>query len=492
MRNFKRFTAIVLTIALTLSVFYTSTFAADTQTQGNNINADYLESVKELIEQNYSGSITEEDLNKPTVKEMFDSLDDYSTFFSPEEYSSFYSSLEGSVEGVGISVHQIDKYLTIMKVFAGSPAKKAGILSGDKIVEVNGESVAGQQIEDVVGKVKGLAGTTVKLGISRQGVKDIITFKMERAQVTIPSVSYEIRGDIGYILIDSFAANAYSGVAEALKIFDSKKITNVVLDLRNNPGGYVDQAIQVAKSFVPKGLITKLDYKNEAFKDEAYYSALVKTKYKLAVLVNENSASASEILTGAIKDTKAGIVIGTKTYGKAKVQSSFPILSPEAYERLNKDKENKSVNVSDFYFALQSDILGWGKMTIGLYYTPSGECIDLKGIEPNVKVQNTSPSGIQVNLVEPMTATVKPGLGTQYVDVFNTECILKLLKYDVGTPDFTLDKKTFAAIKKFQKNSKVYSYGVLDFTTQKLLNKQLDKLKQTQDKVYAKAVELLK
>jgi len=492
MKNFKRFTAGVLAIALTFTVFCNSAFAADTQTQENSINADYLKEVMELIQQKYNGNITEKDLLESTIKGMFGSMDQYTMFLNQDEFNSFYGSLEGAVEGVGVQVQFADNYVVVMKVFPDSPAQNAGILTGDKIVEVNGESVVGKQLEDVITKVKGPAGTTVKLGMLRQGIKDILTLEMERAQVTAPSVKYEVRGDIGYIQIDSFALNAYSGVAEALNFFDGKRITKVVLDLRNNPGGYVDQAVAVAKRFVPKGLITKLDYKDASTQDEAYYSTLEKTKYKLAVLVNENSASAAEILTGAIKDTKAGVIIGTKTFGKAKVQDAIPILTPEAYERLNKDNENKSVNVYDFINVLDSDVLGYSKMTVGLYYTPNGECIDLKGIEPNVTVQATSPSGIQVNLLEPVTVTVKPSLGTQYMDVLYAECILKLLKYDVDTPDFTLDKKTFAAIKKFQKDSKVYSYGVLDYTTQKLLNDKLAALKQTQDAEYAKAVELLK
>jgi len=510
MKHLKRFTAIVLAIALTFTVFGTSVFAVDkqtstdtqtstdiqtsteTQAQENSVNSDYLKSVMELIQQKYKGDITEEDLNKPTVKEMFEALDDYSIFFSPSEFNSFYSSLGGSVEGIGVQVGLVDKYVSVWKVFTGSPAQRAGILSGDKIAEVNGESVVGQKLEDVIGKVKGPAGTPVKLGILRQGAKDIIILEMNREQVAVPSVKYEIRGNIGYILIDSFASNANSGVSEALSFFDGKKITKVVLDLRNNPGGYVDQAVEVAKRFVPKGLITKLDYKDETFKDEEYYSTLEKTKYKLVVLVNENSASAAEILTGAIKDTKAGVIIGTKTFGKSKVQSFVPILSQEAYERLNKDNINKTVDASAFNNALVTDLVGYGKMTMGMYYTPNGDSIDLKGIEPNVKVQATSPSGIQVNLLEAMSTTVKPSLGTQYMDVFYAESVLKLLKYNVDTPDFTLDKKTFAAIKKFQKDSKVYSYGVLDFCTQKLLNKQLNTLKQKQDSVYAVAVGLLK
>lgn len=490
MKKFTRFTGILLALMLMLTIFSGNTFAADVQPG----SAQYLQDVRKLINQKYNGVIDEEALSKAaSINEMFELLDDYSGFYTPEEYNSMMSSLEGSVEGVGIGVDYDGKYVSVLKVYDNSPAKKAGVLPGDKIAQVNGVPVSGKPMEDVISMVKGLAGTTVKVGFIRQGVKDLITLEMERARVDIPSVHYEIRNNTGYIYIITFSSNAYRGVTEALKYFDGKKITKVILDLRNNPGGYADQAAKIARYFVPKGLITTLDYKDEADPDISYYSDLEKPKYKLAVLVNENSASASEILTGAIKDTNAGIIIGNKTFGKAKVQLSFPILTNEAYDRLNQGMEHTSVNAFEIPDAFPSDLLGWGKMTIGLYYTPNGTCIDLKGIEPDVKVAEPKDENhIPVNMVEPLTAAVKPSLGALYTDVFYAECILKLLQYDVDKPDRNLDKKTFEAIKNFQKDNKLYSYGVLDFSTQRLLNEKLADLKVSRDAAYAKAVQLLK
>lgn len=481
----------LLALTMLLTLFGGNAFAAETPA---DTSAQYLQEVRNLINLKYSGAIDEDALHKTTdIKAMFELLDDYSVFYTNDEYSSVVESLGGSVEGVGIGVDYDGKYVRILKVYANSPAQKAGVLMGDKIAQVDGEAVAGKSMENVISKVKGKPGSKVKIGFLRQGVKDIVTLEMERALVDVPCVSYEIRDNIGYIDIETFSNNAYSGVAEALKYFDGRKVTKVVLDLRNNPGGYVDQAVEVAKQFVPKGLITKLDYKDEAIEDMTYYSTLEHPKYTLAVLVNENSASASEILTGAIKDTHAGVIVGNKTFGKAKVQSFFPILSNEAYDRFNKDREVKSVDAFSFPDAVINDLLGWGKMTIGLYYTPDGECIDLKGIEPDVKIAEPAAEDyIPVNQVESMTVTVKPALGTEYMDVFYAECVLKLLQYDVDKPDMTLDKKTFEAIKKFQKDNKVYSYGVLDFCTQKLLNGKLASLKASQDAVYAEAVRLMK
>ncbi|EPR13738.1 S41 family peptidase [Ruminiclostridium papyrosolvens] len=488
MNKLKRITGIFLAISISMTVFTSAVFAADSK----STDGEYLQSVIDLIKQKYNGNITDDELLQGALKGMFDTLDQYSAYYTPEEFEEFYGSLEGAVEGVGISIELIDKNLIINKVFANSPAKKAGVLSGDRIVQVNGESVQGKELNEVVSKIKGTAGTKVKLGLMRQGTKNMITLEMSRAQVDLPSVHYEIRGNIGYILIDSFSQNTSKGVSEALGYFDSKKITSVVLDLRNNPGGYLDQAIAVAQNFVPKGIITTLDYKDSSMEDKKFYSELEKIKYKLAVLVNENTASAAEILTGAIKDTKAGVVIGCKTFGKAKVQESLPILSDDAYDKFNDGSDKKSANAYDFN-SYTTDLSGWAKMTIGLYYTPNGNCIDLKGIEPDIQVKDLTLSGIRVNLLEPMSLTVKPSLGTHYYDVLNAECALKLLKYNIGTPDYILDAKSVEAIKKFQKSNKLSSSGILDFTTQRLLNTKMSEIKQKQDAVYSRAVsELLK
>lgn len=481
----KKLISLAVAVIMLLTVFTTTSFAATTQ----DSNGEYLQQVMKLIEEKYNGTVDEEELVNSSVKAMFNTLDQYSTFYSAQEFDEVYGTLEGEVEGIGIQVEKQGDYIAILKVYTGSPAQKSGLLTGDRIAEVNGKSVKGLELEEVIGLVKGQAGTTVKVGILRQGSEKIATYSMKRAQITIPSVFYEIRGTTGYMKIDSFVSNTATEVREAVNYFDDNRVKNVVLDLRDNPGGLVDQSVEVAKMFVPKGLITTLDYKDPSEVDEKYYSTLDKVKYNLAVLVNENTASASEILTGAIRDTKAGVVLGTKTFGKAKVQSFIPILTPEAYARLNEASADKTVNALEVD-AYETDLLGWAKMTIGLYYTPNGECIDLKGINPDIEVQEAGQE-IPVNQLEKLTVTVKPALNTQYLDVLNAECILKLLNYDVDAPDMTLDQKTFQAIKKFQKDQKVYSYGVLDFTTQKLLNLELKKLQETSDAVYVKAVQEL-
>ncbi len=510
MTQLRRFTALILALAIVFAFLSTGALAAENQpdnhiqvadryqptgqTQSTDRN-EYLDSVRALIKEKYSGDIPEEALNKATnLKDMFGLLDDYSGFLTPEEFNSFIASLSGSVEGIGVLANHEEKskYIIIDRVYKNSPAWKAGVLPGDRIAEINDEPVVGKPFDEAMDMVKGAAGTKVKLGLLRQGEKNTITLEITREKIDIPTVHYEIRGNIGYLQINTFSANTSSGVATALEYFDSKKITRVIMDLRNNPGGYFDEAVEVARYLVPKGVITKLDYKDETEPDQTFYSSRIKLKYKLAVLVNENSASSSEILTGAIKDSKAGIIVGTKTFGKAKVQSFFPLFNEEAFKTFNYNNEIKKVNAFDFtYYPMDNEIVGWAKMTVGLYYTPNGQCIDLNGIEPNVKVAEDA-TVIPVSLLEPLTETVKPKLGTTYLDVFYAEAILKHLNYNVDPPDRVLDKKTVAAIAEFQKNNKLYSYGVLDFSTQRLLNYKLAEMKQSKDPVYIMAAKLIK
>ena len=456
-------------------------FATDTATVG-----DYLQGIIDIIKQKYNGDITDQELISAAIKGMVESLDPYSTYFTQEEFDAFYNTFQGSVEGIGVQVVQDGDYILVVKPFPDSTALKAGILPGDKIFEVDGINVVGQKIDDVVSKIKGTAGTKVKLGILRFGTKRYI--EVVRAQISVPSVSSYIRGDIGYIRIDSFTETTSMGVNQALSSFDKKKITKVVLDLRNNGGGLVDAAVSVAQNFVPKGVVTTLKFKDPSQKDTTYTSSLEKLKYKVAVLVNQNSASASEILTGAIKDTKAGVVIGTKTFGKSKVQTFTPIITDEAFNKYNVDGKLALDPYVNGHF---SNIGGWIKLTTGMYYTPNGQSIDLKGIEPNIKVDNYKIETIDVNSIEQLTASKPLSLNAQSMDVLNAEAILKLSGYNVDTPDVKLDSKTAEAIKKFQKESKININGKLDITTQQLLNNKLNALVLKIDTQYARAVQEL-
>lgn len=490
--NKKLMKIIILVYVVAFLLFYNAAMAAEVQSKEDK-DLEYLRSVMDMIKEKYNGEVTDEQLIEGALKGMFNSMDQYTVYYNSEESKQFFDEKEGNYEGIGVSINKVDDYIMVVKVFNSSPAERAGIVSGDKIVAADGKSLVGVSVDEAVARIKGEAGTEVTLEILREGQNETISVKVERDHIKIIPVTYEISGDIGYIKLDTFNANADEFMTKALEEMDKKNIKKIILDLRDNPGGDLNQAVAVAKKFVPEGLITKLDFKSEQMEDEEYYSDLKKTKYKLAVLVNGMSASASEVVAGAIQDTKAGVLIGTKTFGKSKVQTMVPILTPEAYKKYEEKLGVKLINAYDLMnkhqvIAKQSEIIGWTKITIGEYTTPKGRVIDQVGLSPDILIENSHDDIVNV---QKLSVNTKPALNSEGIDVYNAEKILKLSGYDVDTPDMKLDKKTFRAIAEFQKDQKLHPYGVLDFTTQKALNKKLGKLIVEMDKQYMKAVEEL-
>lgn len=495
----RNWTKLLLTFITILSMLFSQPVSAQgTGTSASDeINLDYLKSVMEMIKERHKGDVTDRQLIEGALRGMFDTMDQYTTYYTPEEADSFLRDINGTYEGIGVLLNKRDDYVIILKVYPLSPAEKAGIMPGDKIASVDGKDVAGAPLEEVSAITKGPAGTKVILGIIRSGKPGVINIEVVRGEIKLSPVTYEIKGDIGYIKLDVFNANADEYITKALDDMDKNNINKIVLDLRNNPGGDVEQAVAVARKLVPRGLITRLDFKSESVSDREYYSELDKIKYDLAVLVNGMSASASEIVAGAIQDTKAGTIIGTKTFGKAKVQSIIPLLTPEAYKKYEKQLGTKIVDAYDLItkykvMPRKSEIIGWTKITTGMYTTPKGRMIDESGITPDIVVEDpVTVKDIDIGSIQKLTATWKPDLNNEGVDVYNAEKILKLLGYDVDTPDFKLDEKTFKAVSKFRIDSGLYPGGTLDFTTQRALNDRLDKKILEVDRQYNKAVEVL-
>jgi len=497
MRKYKK-NAVIILIVLLLS-FLAGLIPSNTVLASDkaNVNSEYLEKIFEMVKEKYNGQITDEELLQGALKGIFNTMDPYTTYFTNDEADSFLSGIEGVFEGIGVAMEKDGDYVVVIKVYKSSPAESSGVLPGDIIMFVDGKSVARMSVEEVQSLILGKGGTKVVLGIKRAGEKNILNIEMKRAQIKVSPVVYDIRGDIGYIKIESFNSNTDQFLTEALNVMDERKIVKILLDLRDNPGGEVSQAVAVARKFVPQGLITKLDFKSEKIEDEEYYSNLKKPKYKLAVLVNGGTASASEILAGAIQDSGAGKLIGTNTFGKAKVQNFAPILTPEAYKKY---QQMLGVNTVDVYEMISDygivpedeEILGWYKMTIGMYLTPNGRMIDGKGLKPDIIAEDPKIiDNIDINSIQKLSMTVKPTLNSAGYDVYNAERILKLLGYEIDEPDTKLDEKTYKAISEFQRENGLYSYGVLDFSTQKAINEKYEQLVLMYDKQYAKAVEIL-
>lgn len=487
----------LVTLLVTGLLLSQPVFAADTSSITQNDNVDYLKSVMDMLKDKYNGDVTDKQLVEGALKGMFGTMDQYTVFYNPQEAKSFFNEVDGTFQGIGIMMNKLGDYVTVQKVFASSPADIAGIRPGDKIAAVDGKNVVGTSIDLIANLVRGEKGTKVTIGIIKPSGNSITSVEVTRDLIKINPVTYEIKNGIGYIKLDIFNGNTEEYMNKAFDELDKNKITKIILDLRNNPGGQVDQAVAIARKIIPAGLITKLVFKSRNIADEPYYSYLQSPKYtKLMVLVNEMSASASEILAGAIQDTKVGTLIGTNTFGKGVVQNVIPLLTPEAYKKYEAQLGSKIVDgfdlVREGIVPKQEEVIGYTKITTGEYFTPKGRMIDKKGLLPDVSVSDYKlVNDTDVNNIEKLTKTIKPALNDEGIDVYNAEKILKISGYDIDAPDTKLDAKTSMAIAKFQSDQGEFSYGVLDFSTQQALNDKLDQLKLNIDIQYSKAIELL-
>lgn len=488
----------LVTLVIIMSILMTQpVFAQDSQTSEDDNYLRYIKSAMQMLKDIYRGEVSDENLTEGALKGILESMDPYTDFLSKEDAKEFLTTINGVIEGIGVSTCIEGNYVVISKVFPDSPAEAAGMIPGDKIISVDGKNVIGASIEEVSKNINGESNTNVNLGLIRNGDTKVHTLELTRKHVIINPVTFDIRDQIGYIKIEFFNSNTSAFLIQALNEINTKKLDKIILDLRNNPGGDVEQAVEVARRFVPEGLIVKLDFKSRKFANREYYSYLKTSKYKLAVLVNELTASSAEILAGAIQDTGTGVVVGTKTYGKARVQTVIPMLSPKAYEKYEKQLGIKLVNSYDLIekyriSPAEDEIIGYANITTGYYYTPKGRMIDKTGLTPDIQAED-SPIvyDLDLNNIQRLRLKSKPALNSVSLDVYNAKKILKILGYDIGNPDTKLDNKAFNAVMQFQKDNGLFPYGVLDFTTQRELNKKLSSLISQIDKQYTKAVEIL-
>ncbi len=291
---------------------------------------------------------------------LLDSLGDpYTSYMDKKTFTAFMEQTEGSYVGIGtvISIDKNDNKLVIVSPYENSPAAKAGILPGDKILTVDNIEASKNNYEEIISKLRGTQGTSVKIKIMRPSENKTFEVNVMREKINIPTVSQKIfNNNIGYIRITNFDRNTHKQFKQAYDKISKSNLKGLIIDLRNNPGGLLDTVIKIANELLPKGCIVytedKAGNKKYAYSDENYI------KLPLAILVNGNSASASEVLSGAVKDLKRGVLIGQKTFGKGLVQNLFPL------------KDGSAI-----------------KVTIAKYYTPAGICINGKGIEPDYKIE---------------------------------------------------------------------------------------------------------
>jgi carboxyl-terminal processing protease len=457
MLKHNRITKLSIVFVLVLSILATGySYAGEVKENIEELDKklENLKVIIKTIEEYYKGDVTEEELMEGAYDGIFDVLDPHSTYFTPEEYKEFSLDMAGSFGGIGIQVGVRNSNITIIAPIEGTPGDKAGLRPGDIIKYVDDTAVSGDNLTKAVKLMRGEPGTKVRLGIIRPNNPEIQYFDIVRDVIKINPVKYEIiKNNIGYIKIISFNQNTNENVKKALEEFKEKDVKGIILDLRNNPGGILGEVVKISDYFLPEGSpIVHIDYKgDERLTHKAELPQF--TDKPLAVLVNGGSASASEIFAGAMQDTKRGIIIGTKTYGKGTVQTSGAL--PDG---------------------------GGIKLTIAEYLTPNERKIDGIGLTPDIVIKNPqNENKEEIKDFAPMIEEEKPHKGDKGLNVYGAQQRLAYIGYDVDVTGI-MDQKTVDAIMKFQESEGLYPYGVLDWTTR-------DRLKEKAIEVYYSGTE---
>ncbi|RYZ93856.1 MAG: S41 family peptidase, partial [Proteobacteria bacterium] len=282
-----------------------------------------------FIEKQYVDKVNTRELVYGAIKGMLETLDPHSNFMPPDVYSQLKSDTAGKFGGLGIEVWvNKDGVLTIVTPMEGTPAWKAGVKPGDRIMRINGESTKGMSIVEATTRIRGEIGSEVKFTVARDGAPKPIDFKMKRVTIDVKSVKAELLEEkFAYVKLNHFQEKTAQEVKAALAKMESKrKISGMILDLRNNPGGLLDEAVDTVNLFVDKGPIVSTIGRNKEEKDVKYAkSGIARLDFPMVVLVNGSSASAAEIVSGALKDHKRALVAGSRTFGKGSVQTVIPL-----------------------------------------------------------------------------------------------------------------------------------------------------------------------
>lgn len=355
-------TAVVtaLCVFILTSVFYTTptgtlvfSHISDTVTGSNYAKFSQLEN---LIEQNYMGSYNENKLIDNALHMYVASLNDpYSAFFNKSEYDEFSSGLEGDYRGIGITVSNANGRILITNVQKNSPAMKAGMKKGDIITKINGKEYPGSQMSEAVSAIKKHSvGSSLAVTVERGGNLTDLTVVIEEIKMELVSSRF-LQDNIGYVRIQSFGKNVAKDFEKQVDEMKTKGMKGLIIDLRSNPGGALTTAVEIGDYLLGEGTI--LTIRDKAGNEKEYKSKKGELDLPICLLINENSASASELIAGALRDHKKAVLVGKKSFGKGVVQSVFDLGDETAL-----------------------------RLTTAKYYTPSGECIHGTGVSPDVEI----------------------------------------------------------------------------------------------------------
>lgn len=422
---------VALVVGATASYFVTSMTMKRSQavvnvdsTSQTSSEAKKINVIHDLIEKSYYKKVSSDKLYDGAIKGMIEALGDpFSSYMDAKTASSFNESLSSSFEGIGAEVQMVGDRVTIVSPIKGSPAEKAGLRPNDQILTINGKSTSGLSLDQAVNKIKGPSGTVVNLEVKRSGSSNVVTFKIKRGEIPLTTVNSKViknnQKSIGYIDITSFNENTDKEFIKSLNALEDKNIKGLIIDVRGNPGGYLQAVESIASQFITKDKpIVQVEDRNG--KRDQFRSSLTKKKpYPIVTLIDEGSASASEILAGAMSEGGGYPLVGMKSFGKGTVQ--------------------QGIEMSD-----KSEV----KLTMFKWLTPDGNWIHKKGIQPDVKVKQpdyyfASPLNIKKGSVISYDQT-----GT---NVTNLQKMLLGAGFDPGREDGYYSKSTDDAVRQFQK-----------------------------------------
>ncbi|MCK1982696.1 S41 family peptidase [Peribacillus simplex] len=448
-------TAGITTIALTFGDEKVESLAPDKHAEFEKLYTTY-----DKIKDNYYEEVDEEKLVDGAINGMIKSLDDpYSAYMDKKEASSFHESISSSFEGIGAEIQEQDGQIMVVSPIKGSPAEKAGVKPNDIILSVDGKSVEGLSSSEAVLKIRGEKGTKVDLSISRAGESEPIELTIKRDTIPIETVYAEMLDDgVAKIQVTSFSEHTVQELKTALEEMSKKDMKGLVLDLRGNPGGLLDQAIEMASLFIPNGEVV-LQVEERSGKKQVYKSENDgELKIPVAVLIDDGSASASEIVAAAVSESADIPLIGVKSFGKGTVQTAEDF----------KDGSNF-------------------KYTAAKWLTPEGNWIHKKGIKPDITVK--LPDYASLPYISP-DKELKASDSSSEVKA--AEEMLKEAGHDPGKIDGFFDEATANAVTAFQREQKIKETGTIkDDTTVKLMQVIQEKILKNDTQV-KKAVEVLK
>ncbi|WP_286178814.1 S41 family peptidase [Bacillus sp. B4EP4a] len=448
-------TAGITTIALTFGDEKVESLAPDKHSEFEKLYSTY-----DTIKDNYYEEIDQDKLVDGAINGMIKSLDDpYSAYMDKKEASSFHESISSSFEGIGAEIQEQDGKIMVVSPIKGSPAEKSGVKPNDIILSVDGKSVEGLSSSEAVLKIRGEKGTKVDLSISRAGESEPLELTIKRDTIPIETVYAEMLDDgVAKIQVTSFSEHTVQELKTALEEMSKKDMKGLVLDLRGNPGGLLDQAIEMASLFIPNGKVV-LQVEDRSGKKEVYKSKNDgELKIPVVVLIDDGSASASEIVAAAVSESADIPLIGVKSFGKGTVQTAQDF----------KDGSNF-------------------KYTAAKWLTPEGNWIHKKGIKPDINVK--LPDYASLPYISP-DKELKASDSSSEVKA--AEEMLKEAGHDPGKIDGFFDEATTNAVIAFQKEQKIKETGTIkDDTTVKLMQVIREKILKNDTQV-KKAVEVLK